>query len=89
MKTKLMIIALAFGLMSSTCSTDEIATTENECNCKVVHYEFKIIGWRDGVAPIWGYVKVGEENATTMDCDSDTGEYILVSGNEYTKVECE
>jgi len=89
MKTKLLIIALSFGLMSSTCSTEEQPLSENECNCKVVHYEFKIIGWTNGVSPIWGYVKLGEETATIMDCDLDTGDYTEQSDGTFTKIECE
>jgi len=37
MKTKLLLFALAFGLMSSTCSTDEVETL-NDCNCEEQFY---------------------------------------------------
>lgn len=36
MKTKLLLIALAFGLMSSTCEPDEIEELQTDCSCGVI-----------------------------------------------------
>lgn len=36
MKTKLFFIALAFGLMSSTCEPEEIEQPQTDCNCGVI-----------------------------------------------------
>ena len=88
MKTKLLLIALAFGLMSSTCSNDE-PQEENTCLCQKVYYDYGVVGWSNGVAPIWGYTKVGEEQATQMDCDLNTGEYVQLDSNSYYLIECE
>lgn len=90
-KTKLLLFALAFGLMSSTCSTDEpTEETIDTCNCKKVYYDYGVTGFgMGGVQPIWGYTKVGETSATQMECSLDTGEYIQIDTNSYYKIECE
>ncbi len=36
MKTKLLLIALAFGLMSSTCEPEEMPQEEVDCNCGII-----------------------------------------------------
>lgn len=90
MKTKLTLLLLAFALMSSTCEADKNETSSNECQCKKVYYDYKIVGWTNGgVTPIWNYVNVGEETASTMDCASDTGNYVQIDNNSYYKIECE
>jgi hypothetical protein len=89
MKTKIMLIALAFGLMSSTCSSEDQPQDENLCECQKVYYDYGVTGWQNGISPIWGYTKVGEEQATQMGCDLDTGEYIQIDSNSYYKIECE
>jgi hypothetical protein len=88
MKTKIMLIALAFGLMSSTCTPEDLQN-ENLCECKKVYYEFQITGWTNGVSPIWQYVKVGEEQATEMECSSATSEYQQEGSNLFYLIECE
>jgi hypothetical protein len=88
MKTKLLLLcALAFGLMSSTCTPEEQPI--DGCLCQKVYYDYGVVGWTNGVAPIWGYTKVGEEQATEMDCNLDTGEYIQLDSNSYYLIECE
>jgi len=89
MKTKIMLIALAFGLMSSTCSTEEQPQEQNTCNCRKVYYDYGVVGFVNGITPLWGYTKVGQEQATQIDCDIDTGEYIQIDSNSYYKIECE
>lgn len=37
MKTKILLLALAFALMSSTCSNDEEPAVET-CDCELQHY---------------------------------------------------
>ena len=86
MKTKLFLIALAFGLMSSTCTPEEQEV--NGCVCKKVYYDYGIIAMQ-GASPQWGYIKVDEESATETDCNLDTGEYIQVDSNTFYKIECE
>lgn len=88
MKTKLFLIALAFGLMSSTCTPEDLQN-ENLCECKKVYYELQITGWTNGVSPIWQYVKVGEEQATEMECSSATSEYQQEGSNLFYLIECE
>jgi hypothetical protein len=90
MKTKLLFIALAFGLMSSTCSSEDQPQEENLCECQKVYYDYGVIGMgQGGVVPIWGYTQVGEEQATQMDCDLNTGEYMQIDTNSYYRIECE
>jgi hypothetical protein len=90
MKTKLLLIALAFGLMSSTCTPEDQPQNENTCQCKKVYYELQITGWaQGGVQPVWSYVKIGEEQATEMDCNSATSEYQQEGSNLFYLIECE
>ncbi len=91
MKTKLLIIALAFSLMSSTCSTDESpADSINECVCFKVYYDYVVLGFgMGGVQPIWGYTEVAREPASNLDCADDTGTYVQLDSNSYYKIECE
>jgi len=35
-KAKLLLLVLAFGLMSSTCSTDDEQTSDLDCNCGLI-----------------------------------------------------
>lgn len=87
MKTKLLIIALAFSLMSSTCSNDE-APVVNNCTCFKVFYDYGIVGWaQGGVQPIWGYTETGRIPAPNADC-VNTG-YVQLDSNSYYKIECE
>jgi len=88
MKTKLLLLALSFGLMSSTCTPEEQQQDETLCECKKVYYDYGVVGWSNGVAPIWGYTKVGEEQANQMDCDLNTGEYVQLDSNSYYLIEC-
>lgn len=87
MKTKLLLLALSFGLMSSTCTPEEQEV--NGCVCKKVYYELQITGWTNGVSPIWQYVKVGEEEASEMECSSATSEYQEEGSNLFYLIECE
>ena len=91
MKTKLLLIALAFGLMSGTCSNDDTpADPINECNCDKVYYDYGVTGFATGgVQPIWGYTEVAREPATNLDCADDTGNYVQLDSNSYYRIECE
>lgn len=87
MKTKLILLLLAFGLMSSTCSTEEQPTTSNDCNCEVVHYQRQITGWA-GATPVYTFVEVGREEATQMNCDSQTDDYVLGQNGDWYRIYC-
>ena len=87
MKTKLLIIALAFSLMSSTCS-EEDAPIVNDCTCFKVFYDYGVVGWgQGGVQPIWGYTETGRITATDADCIGT--DYVQLDSNSYYKIECE
>mgnify|MGYP006093747901 CR=1 FL=1 len=87
MKTKLLIIALAFSLMSSTCS-EEDAPIVNDCTCFKVFYDYGVIGFgQGGVQPIWGYTETGRIPATDADCNGT--DYVQLDSNSYYKIECE
>lgn len=88
MKTKLLLIALAFGLMSSTCSPDEQTPAPNDCSCTKIHYERQQTGW-SGATPVYTFVEVGSEPATQMDCDMAVNEYTNNGSGEWYRIECE
>lgn len=43
MKTKLLLIALAFGLMSGTCSNEDDKPQQVDCNCGVITEKFVVV----------------------------------------------
>ena len=87
MKTKLIMIALAFSLMSSTCSEEDAPQT-NDCTCFKVFYDYGVVGWgQGGVQPIWGYTQTGRIPATDDDCSGS--DYVQLDSNSYYKIECE
>ena len=88
MKTKILLLLMAFALMSGTCSADKAEAPANVCQCEKVYYDYGVVGM-SGITPIWGYTEVGRETATEMDCGSDTGTYIQIDTNSYYKIECE
>ena len=88
MKTKLLLLLLAFALISGTCSTDKNETPANVCLCSKVYYDYGVTSM-NGVVPVWGYTEVGRETATEMECGSDTGIYQQLDTNSYYKIECE
>ena len=89
MKTKLLLCALAFGLMSGTCSNDDApATTPNECSCTLIHYERQQTGW-SGSAPVYTYVEVAREPATNANCNTAVDDYTNNGSGEWYRVVCE
>ena len=88
MKTKLLLLLLAFALMSGTCSTEKSPTPANVCHCSKVYYDYGVTGM-NGVSPVWGYTEVGRETATEMQCSLATGTYQQIDTNSYYKIECE
>ena len=84
MKTKLLILALAFSLMSSTCSEED--APEPNCTCFKVYYDYGVIQM-NGVVPVWGYTEVGREPANDADCSGT--DYVQLDSNSYYRVECE
>jgi hypothetical protein len=84
MKTKLLLIALAFGLMSSTCSNDEPIV--NECDCEIGYYLYTPYVGGGG-----GTYNLQFTQPIDFDCVNDAyGEYYPVSNvnYNYAKVEC-
>jgi hypothetical protein len=87
MKLKLLFIALAFSLMSSTCSSEDTPQT-NDCTCFKVFYDYGVVVFgQGGVQPIWGYTQVGRIPATNVDCAGT--DYVQIDSNSYYKIECE
>ena len=85
MKTKLLLIALAFGLMSSTCTPEEQEPTY-DCECQTVYYERQQTGW-NGSAPVYTLVATGSTEYIPMECESQTDDYVL-AGNYWYKINC-
>jgi len=86
MKTKLLLITLAFGLMSSTCSTDEQTETA-ECDCEVQHYLYV-----PNVGHAGGNYQLQYSESIDFDCiNNQTGVYYPVSNMNYNydKIVCE
>lgn len=86
MKTKLFLIALAFGLMSSTCTPEE-QQPEFDCECETVYYDRVQTGW-NGASPVYTYVIIGSTGFEPADCLTATEE-VIVSPNGYYKVNCQ
>lgn len=86
MKTKLLLLALAFGLMSSTCTPEEPAN-EFDCECETVYYERQQTGW-NGASPVYTLVEFGRTEYVPMDCESQTDDYVM-DGNVWYRVNCQ
>jgi len=87
MKTKLFLIALAFGLMSSTCSEEERTTVPEDCNCEVQHYLYV-----PNVGHAGGNYQLQYSESIEFDCiNNQTGVYYPVSNMNYNydKIVCE
>lgn len=84
MKTKLLLLLLAFGLMSSTCTPEEQEVYD--CECETVYYEREQTGWY-GATPVYTFVKVGSTDFIPMDCESQTDDYVM-DGNTYYMINC-
>jgi hypothetical protein len=85
MKTKLLLLLLAFSLMSSTCSEDEPIV--NDCNCEIEYYLYvPTVGGGGGT-----YQFIDKE-PINFDCiNEDFGHYFNVSNvnYNYAKIVCE
>lgn len=85
MKTKLLLIALAFGLMSSTCSDAEpVAET---CDCEIGYYLYT-----PHVGGGGGNYALQFTQPIDFDCVNEAyGDYFPVSNvnYNYAKVECD
>lgn len=86
MKTKLLLIALAFGLMSSTCTPEEPTEPTYDCECQTVYYERQQTGW-NGSAPVYTLVATGSTEYIPMECESQTDDYVL-AGNYWYRINC-
>lgn len=85
MKTKLLLITLAFGLMSSTCSTEEEPITD--CNCEIGYYLYTPHVGGGGGTYVLQFTQ-----PIDFDCVNESyGDYFPVSNinYNYAKVECE
>jgi len=85
MKTKIILIALAFGLMSSTCSEEETVT--EDCNCEVQHYLYV-----PNVGHLGGSYQLQYSESIDFDCvNNEFGVYYPVSNVNYNydKIVCE
>ena len=85
MKTKLILLLLAFSLMSSTCSEDEPIV--NNCDCEASYYLYTPV-----VGGLGGEYVYQFSEAIDFDCINESyGEYFPVSNinYNYAKVECE
>jgi len=86
MKTKLLLIALAFGLMSSTCTPEEPSPTF-DCECETVYYERQQTGW-SGASPVYTFVEVASTEFIPADCETATDDYTLLNG-QWFRVNCQ
>jgi len=87
MKTKLFLIALAFGLMSSTCSEEERTIAPEDCNCEVQHYLYV-----PNVGHLGGNYQLQYSENIDFDCiNNEFGVYYPVSNVNYNydKIVCE
>jgi len=87
MKTKIILIALAFGLMSSTCSEEERTTAPGDCNCEVQHYLYV-----PNVGHLGGSYQLQYSESIDFDCiNNEFGVYYPVSNVNYNydKIVCE
>ena len=85
MKTKLLLFALAFGLMSSTCTPEE-QQPEFDCECETVYYDRVQTGW-NGASPVYTYVEVGTTGFEPADCATATDD-VIVSAGTYYRIIC-
>lgn len=85
MKIKLLLFTIVLFSFGAMCSPED--TTQ--CVCAKVHYDYGVIGFQNGVAPIWGFTEIWREPATALDCASDTGQYVQTDLNSYYKIKCE
>lgn len=85
MKTKLFLIALAFGLMSSTCTPEE--QQQYDCECETVYYERQQTGW-SGASPVYTLVETGRTGFVPMECENQTDDYVM-NGNVWYRVNCQ
>jgi len=85
MKTKLLLIALAFGLMSSTCTPEEEPQIET-CNCTLEHYLYVPYVGGGGGTYVFQFSEPIE-----IGCDTIPTGYIPVSNinYNYNKINCE
>lgn len=88
MKTKLMIVALAFGLMSATCSPEDQPQSTTDCQCEKVHYERQQTGWA-GASPVYTFVEVARETATSADCNTAVDDYTNDGTGHWYRIVCE
>ena len=89
MKTKLLIFTIVLFSFGASCSPEDSPAITNECNCDKVYYDYGVIGFTNGVIPIWRYTEVGREPATNLDCADDTGTYVQTDNNSFYRIECE
>ena len=85
---KLLLALLTIPLMAVQCSEEETPITE-DCNCDRVEYQYGV--WQfepNGITPIWSY-KETKRTPTDLNCDSESSNYIPISGAYYYKIECE
>ena len=84
---KVLLAILTIPLMAVQCSDEETPTTD--CNCEIVEYKYGVWQFQpDGITPIWSY-KETKRTPTDLNCDSESNNYIPISGVYYYKIECE
>lgn len=84
---KILLALLTIPLMAVQCSDEETPTTD--CNCERVEYKYGVWQFQpDGITPIWSY-KETKRTPTDLNCDSESSNYIPISGAYYYKIECE
>lgn len=86
---KLLLLIATIPLMAVQCSEEETPLAVGDCNCERVEYNYGV--WQfmaDGITPIWSYKEVNR-TPTNLNCDSESSNYIPISGTRYFKIECD
>jgi hypothetical protein len=80
------ILILAVAIMSLSCSTESVSTTQGGCACYKVYYDYKPVSYLGG-AWVWGYVETSKELFSSGgDCQET--DYIQISGGKNYRIEC-
>ena len=80
------ILILAVAIMSLSCSTDGASTTQSNCTCYKVYYDYKPTSYQGGIW-VWGFVETSKELFSSGgDCQET--DYIQITGGKHYRIEC-
>ena len=90
MNFKLIIIAVAFALMSGTCTPEDQPQTQaavTSCHCFKVNYERQQTGW-SGASPVYTFVEVSRTVATAAECSTAVDAYTNDGTGHWYRIIC-